>query len=389
MADAARTEAQPGTATSPRVPIGVRAVLAIAVVLAVFGVFVDRRPLDLDVYRTAGRAIWHGYDLYGSRVRVRQYGFTYPPFAALLFAVPARLPFVVDLVLMTVASLLSLRLVIRLSAPALVRALRAPRPAWALGGVVVLVVCEPVRATLWDGQINLLLAAMVLWDLLAPSHRWRGALVGVAAAIKLTPAIFVLYLLIRRQFRAALTAVGGFAAATVLAWAVLPHDSARFWLHTLESGTGIGDESRSSNLYGFFLRELPRAAAAGAWLVTALVTLSVGLVVAARVSSRGHEPFALGIVGVTGCLVSPVTWTHHWVWCIPWLVGVAAVALEQARAGRIGLAALAFVFVALNLVPPSVTAEQPLASFVSSNALTFAVLLTVALWWSVRWPVRR
>src|SRR5579875_1467884 len=201
----------------PSVRPAVRLVLAVATLAAVFGLFVDRRPLDLDVYRTAGRAVWHGYDLYGPGVRVRQYGFTYPPFAALLFALPAQLPFAVDLVLMTVASLLCLRLVIRLSAPRIVEALHAPDPRWAVGAVVVFIVCEPVRATLWDGQINLVLAAAVLWDLLAnPSRTWRGALVGVAAAIKLTPAVFVLYLLVRRQFRTACMAIGAFVAAAVL-----------------------------------------------------------------------------------------------------------------------------------------------------------------------------
>lgn len=379
-----------GAITPPptaRLPARVPVILGLAGLFACFGLFVDHRPLDLDVYRTAGRALWHGYDLYGPRVHVRQYGFTYPPFAALLFAVPALLPFAAAEAVLTIASLLSLRVVIRLSAPYLLRAMRTN--GLALLAVAALIVCEPVRATLWDGQINLVLGAMVLWDLLAnPVERSRGVLVGLAAAIKLTPAIFVLYLLMQRRFRTAATAVAAFAAATTLAWLVLPGDSHRFWFHDLLRGSGIGDESKSSNLYGAFLRAAGRTPATALWLACAIPTLIVGLTLARRVAEGGRPAVALGIVGITGCLVSPVTWTHHWVWCIPWLVGVGAACLERGRVGRWWLALLAVVFLGLNLVPPSVTARSPVSHAISANALAAAALLTALGAWLIRRPTR-
>jgi alpha-1,2-mannosyltransferase len=357
------------------------AVLVLAVLVACAGLFVDTRPLDLDVYMTAGRGVWHGYDLYGPDVHVRQYGFTYPPFAALLFALPAKLPFALTLVLVTGISLACLALIITLSAPELVGSLRRPAPGIALFAVAAMIVCEPVRANLWDGQINLLLTAMVMWDLLAArsprSGRWRGALVGIAAAIKLTPAIFVPYLLIRRRFRDAAVAIGAFCAVTAIGWLVLPGDSNRFWLHKLYSNSGIGDEAKASNILGALLREMSRRPATALWVAIAIPVTIVGLAAAYRVSASGREAYALGITGVTGCLVSPVTWTHHWVWCIPWLVGVGGVAVQRGRVARGGFAALVFGYLALNVVPPSVTVKWSVSHFVSANFLALSVPLAL------------
>jgi alpha-1,2-mannosyltransferase len=382
-----------GGAAPPRgIPMRTLAVLALAVVAACFGLFIDTKPLDLDVYMTAGRAVWHGLDLYSPDVHVRQYGFTYPPFAAVLFALPAKLPFSAALVLMTSASLLSLAIVIKLSAPGLVAALYRPQVGAAVLAVAAMIVCEPVRATLWDGQINLILAALIMWDLLAtgPARQrsWRGALIGVAAGIKLTPAIFVLYLLVRRRFRESAAAVAGFMATIAIGWLLLPDDSGRFWFHKLYDSSGIGDESRASNILGALLRTMDRPPAVAIWVVLSIPTLIVGLVAARHVSETGREAYAVGIVGVTGCLISPVTWTHHWVWCIPWLAGVGATALRDGRFARIGFGVLVFTYLALNLVPPSVTSRWSVSHFLSANALLFTAV-GVAAGFALAWRVRK
>lgn len=71
---------------------------------------------------------------------------------------------------------------------------------------------EPVFQTLLFGQINLALACLVLAGLTRPSGaRWKGAAVGVAAGIKLTPALFIAYLLLRGRHREAGTAAAAFA----------------------------------------------------------------------------------------------------------------------------------------------------------------------------------
>ena len=63
---------------------------------------------------------------------------------------------------------------------------------------------EPVRTTLYFGQINLVLMLLVLWDTARGERsRLKGIGVGIAAGIKLTPAYFILYYLAARQWRAA------------------------------------------------------------------------------------------------------------------------------------------------------------------------------------------
>ncbi|WP_375503655.1 glycosyltransferase family 87 protein [uncultured Jatrophihabitans sp.] len=195
--------------------------------------------LDLKVYLAGGRAVLHGHDLYSSDVGVRQYGFTYPPFAALLFAGPSLLPLGLDIVLMTLLSLGSLTVLIGLSDGDLLRRLSRTPTVATLVLVVALVGCQPVRTTLWNGQVDLLLAAMVMVDLVGRrGARGEGVLVGLAAAIKLTPAIFVGYLLLRRRFRAAGTAAVTFAVVTGGSWLLLPHSSTKYWTDSLSGAPG-------------------------------------------------------------------------------------------------------------------------------------------------------
>ncbi len=93
------------------------------------------------------------------------------------------------------------------------------------------VAIEPTRETLGYGQVNLLLFALIMADLVALRWRsrrgtttarsgdgpllrfvysgaWAGVGIGLATAVKLTPALFILYLMITRQWRVAVTAVG-------------------------------------------------------------------------------------------------------------------------------------------------------------------------------------
>jgi alpha-1,2-mannosyltransferase len=100
---------------------------------------------------------------------------------------------------------------------------------WALPAALLL---EPIRSTLTYGQINALLMALVAFDCLTRAPRWpRGILVGIAAAVKLTPAVFLLFFLLRRDLRSAARAGLSFAACTGAGFALAPHDSLRYWTH--------------------------------------------------------------------------------------------------------------------------------------------------------------
>jgi alpha-1,2-mannosyltransferase len=268
-----------------------------------------RLHIDLDVYRLGARTWLSGGDLYG-RLPPTSIGnhlpFTYPPVAAVLFVAFTPMPFPVACVALTVLSVAALALVLRLV---------GVRVAVVLPAALLL---EPVRSTLDFGQVNLLLMALVALDCLTPRPRWpRGVLVGLAAAIKLTPAAFVLFFLLRGDRRAAATALGSFAAVTAIGFALNPAGSVKYWTSTVFNPERIGKASFESNqsINGVLARlGVERGAS---WLVLAAVVVAIGAV-AVRRATDPVEALALNAFVVLLC--SPVSWSHHWVWIVPFLL---------------------------------------------------------------------
>jgi alpha-1,2-mannosyltransferase len=195
---------------------------------------------------------------------------------------------------------------------------------------VIVIDLEPVQATLWWGQVNVLLMAMVMLDLLRPAHaRWRGIGLGLAAGIKLTPLVFVPYLLLTRQWRASGTAALTFGATAAVTWLLLPRDSAWFWSHLGET-THISrlDHLANQSINGFLARYFaanPRPE--WLWIGLSLLVFAAGLAVAMWAHRRGEHSLAVVLVGLMGCAVSPFSWAAHWVWFAPalfWLVAKAS-----------------------------------------------------------------
>jgi len=214
-------------------------------------------------------------------------------------------------------------------------------PRWFVIGLAIPVVSwlEPVRETVTFGQINLILAALVLFDLLvlAPrGSRFTGVAIGLAAAIKLTPAIFILYLLLSRRYRAAAVATATAAGATLLTAAFRFHDSWSYWTSVLFDGSRVGDIERVPNqsLLGAVLRlAYPHHPHKIYWAPLAALVLAFGIWRAARVARAGDEVAGLTLAGVTGTLISPVSWQHHLVWFVPALVVLIDAAATRRRAG--------------------------------------------------------
>ncbi|WP_344527334.1 glycosyltransferase 87 family protein, partial [Streptomyces rectiviolaceus] len=248
----------------------------------------DVSMIDLMVYRAEGETVRAGGDLYALRTTEAHLPTTYPPFAALLFT-PLTLLDTADMrTLATLGNLLLLvaftHLALRLVGP--VPGTGHARVETALWVSALAVWAEPVWTTLRYGQINLLLAALVLWDLSRrPGHRWAGLGIGIAAAIKLTPALFAVFLLLtgaaeaarggrwRVPVRHACVAAVTFTGATLLAAALLPYDSWRFWTRMVfEAGrVGLAEDTANQSLRGVLARLLHteepgiwRAAAAAA-----------------------------------------------------------------------------------------------------------------------------
>lgn len=302
----------------------------VAANVAALGYFVPKwiagRYLDLEVYRFGAKTWLGGGDLYG-RLPPTSVGlslpFTYPPVSAVLF---------VPLTLMTLAAGGLLLTGIGLAGVILMPHGVSRR--WAAVAVLPLAaVLEPVRATLYYGQINLLLMALVMVDCLTPRPRWpRGMLVGLAAAIKLTPAGFVLFFLLRRDFRAVVAAAVGFGVTTAIGFLFAGADSVRYWSGELFATGRIGTPHYAGNqsLLGALARfGIGPPIRTIVWLIG--VAVIMWLAVRAMRKAAGNPRLALVFNALAVLVVSPVSWSHHWVWILPilavlpWRPVVAAV----------------------------------------------------------------
>ncbi|MBW8806660.1 MAG: DUF2029 domain-containing protein [Catenulisporales bacterium] len=286
--------------------------------------------IDMVVYQAEGQAVLHGRDLYGDGVHIPTSGgnvlpATYPPFAALLFAVISWIPVGVLKVLVTAANIVLLGVVVHLAARLVGSWMdRPPRTErWTLVTAIAAAALwfEPVWTTLRYGQINLALCALILFDLTrSPTSRWpRGLGIGLATGIKLTPGIFILWFLLSGRRRETATAVLGAAGTVALGFVLIPHASTKFWLHKVFETDAVGKTYITDNqsLSGMLARVTHIDDPKALWAVAALIVVAVGLWIAARIANRGDTALGALTCAVTGLLVSPISWSHHWVWAVP------------------------------------------------------------------------
>ncbi|MEV5610257.1 glycosyltransferase 87 family protein [Streptomyces sp. NPDC052225] len=345
--------------THRRVPLALGACLLSFTAFWVAQRAADVSMIDLLVYRAEGATVREGGDLYALRTTHARLPTTYPPFAALLFTPLTLLDVATMKAAATVANLALLVGFTHLSLRLVGRHARVEHGLWVAAGAVW---CEPVWTTLRYGQINLLLAVLVLWDLTRrPGHRWAGVGIGVAAAIKLTPALFALFLLCtgitqavrggawRPWLRPARAAAYAFLGTTALTALVLPHDSVRFWTRMVfEAGrVGHAEDTANQSLRGALARLLHTGDPGLWWAAAAAVTGALGLAVAVAAALRGRQAQAVLACAATALLVSPVSWSHHWVWCVPLTLFV----WESGRHRAAAFMALIFCSYALWWVP--------------------------------------
>jgi alpha-1,2-mannosyltransferase len=312
-------------------------------------------PVDLRVYADGGLVVRHVAPFYRAHRAAPLYGwpgfenlkFTYPPFAAMAFTILTLAPFLtvasiwvavniaalVATVWMTFGGLGYRRGLVRMGATLL---LAAP-----------LFLTEPVQRTLYLGQIEIVLMALIIWDQCQPDRRWwKGAGIGLAAGIKLVPLVFIPYLVLTRRFRQAAVAAGTFALTVLLGFAVLPRDSGKYWLDGLFTQGGrtgfVGWEGNQS-LRAIVTRFIGSVAAAQpVWLVIAVAVAAAGAAAAAILDRAGHRMVGLLTCALTGLLISPISWDHHWVWIAPATVVAAVYAVRARRsAARWALAGVA------------------------------------------------
>jgi alpha-1,2-mannosyltransferase len=324
--------------------------------------------IDIDVYRMGGRAWLDGRPLYADGVMFHTRGgldlpFTYPPLAAVAFAPFALLSLNVASVAITITTLVLLVVataivLTRLDVWPTTAVTTEPawlRRAWLAAAIVApaVVYLEPIRSNFDFGQINVVLMTLVIADCVPRKTPWpRGVLLGVAIALKLTPAVFLLYFLLRRDTRALIVTTASAVVATLAGFAFAWQDSLEYWMHTVRNTDRIGTATLNTNqniagaLARLGLGEGPRFVL---WTIACFAVLALA-VWAARRALRADEPvLALVCVAMFGLVVSPVSWSHHWVWVLPTML-VTLVAAYRHR--HVGLAVVTLAGLALMVWTP-------------------------------------
>ena len=286
--------------------------------------------VDLHVYLGGAGALDHPGTLYtyvyADQTPDFPLPFTYPPFAALVFYPLHLLPFGLVAFCWQIGIMAALYGVVRVSQRLLGQADGARPTAllWTAVGIWI----EPLRSTFDYGQVNVILVLAVLCA--AYSSRWwlSGLLVGLAAGVKLTPAVTGLYFLGMRRWGAAIFSAVVFLATVGLSIAVIGQQARYYFTDLLGDARRIGPIGTSFNQSwrGGISRILGHDAGYGPLVLAAIAVTAVLAVLAWRALGTDAVRDRLGsllVVQLFGLLISPISWTHHWVWLLPlmiWLI---------------------------------------------------------------------
>ena len=281
--------------------------------------------VDLHVYLGGAAALDHPGTLY-SYVYADQtpdfpLPFTYPPFAAVVFYPLHLLPFGLVAFLWQIATMAALYGSVRISQ----RLIGVPRGAGrrvAMLWTAIAIWIEPLRSTFDYGQINVLLMLGVLWAVYTTRWWLSGLLVGVAAGIKLTPAISGVYFLGVRRWAAAAFSVVVFLATVGVSALVVGDQTRYYFTDLLGDAHRVGPIATSFNQTwrGGISRILGHDAGFGPLVLAAIAVTALLAVLAWRALDGSDQLGKLLVVELFGLLLSPISWTHHWVWLVPLMI---------------------------------------------------------------------
>ncbi len=307
---------------------------AISAALATSGglLFALRRQVDFSVYLNGAEHLFSNR-LYQVRLSPGPHlHFTYPPFAALVFDPLTFVPATVAQALWTLVNLAALYAILYLPLRAVASA--APTRLLVLLALIAMAPVfrlDPVRQTFSYGQVNLVLAALVLFDVtsqlkIGKISLPRGVLIGIASAIKLTPLIFIVYLFVTRRARAACVALATFAVLSVITAALNPRASWFYWTKYVADANRIGTPYFISNqsVRAVADRVDHSIVATTLVLVLSAIVLVSGILIASWAFRTSSDLLGVLVCATTGLLASPVTWDHHLVWVVPVIVWLAS-----------------------------------------------------------------
>jgi alpha-1,2-mannosyltransferase len=325
----------------------------------VLGSFRELGLLDLQVYRMGGAAVAHRASLYSAAYPHDGLLFTYPPFAALVFLPLHLLGWTGGAIAITAASVAALvrscALLTRGTDRDTVLA-GSTRPVVFAGLVIFSLVIWPSRSTFEYGQINFIIMWLVLEDFLGSrrSPRWDGVPMGLAAAIKLTPAFFIPFALVCGQYRRARNATAMVVVAFALGFLAVPDEALSYWTSHIFDPSRVGSPAFLSNqsIYGMVSRLVGRPAGPLTQLVAGLVLGGAILFVGRRLWDLNCRTAALATAALGPLLVSPISWTHHWVWMTLFLAALGLSVPPDARLLRGARVALVAMLVTISLPRP-------------------------------------
>lgn len=334
-------------------------------------------PYDLSVYLTGGRAFMEGLPAYQEEIRspIGIGHFGYPPVTLLIFGPLSRLGVTSAHGVMTTCSIVALLATIWLA----MRMAGVRKSAGLVGGALglagVALWLQPVHGTLDQGQVNIVLMGMVMVDLALDGRRWpTGILIGIAVAVKITPGIFILYLLVTRRYRAAMTAAATWAILTAVGFLVAGRDSVDYWLGGIFanarrtiSPVSVGDVANQS-LNGIITRYAGENGRT-LWMLLVVAFGALGFIVALAAHRRGESLAGVLAIAVTGLLISPVSWNEHWVWMVPVLVCLGAVSTQFVRTSPIMAGAIPVVPVVPFLAWPLGTGDWRVTRQISPESI--------------------
>ncbi|NUP65223.1 MAG: DUF2029 domain-containing protein [Nonomuraea sp.] len=354
----------------------------------------DQRLVDLDVYRTGGQMLLDGRPVYDFFTPAPQLlPFTYPPVAAMLAVVLAKMGWGTAQWAWTAGIFVALAVTVWF---AFRQSLRTYAP-WVFA--LLMVACTylmPIRDQVRFGQVDILLVALCLVDCVARRPWWpRGFLIGLATAVKLTPGVFLIYLLVTKQWRTFFMAAFTAAVLTLLPFVVIPQDAADFWFSALLDPERLGANKATTNqsIRGMLLRlYLPESLTSVIWVVVVAVVAWYGFRAARAAYQAKDELTAVALVGLMAVLLSPVAWIHHLAWVVVVLGAIVGDGRDPVRL-RVAAGVWLFYVVPVPWLGVSLIAAQiPGVSVVLGKIVQdgFGLGALVLVWLLASWlPKRR
>jgi alpha-1,2-mannosyltransferase len=278
----------------------------------------DQRLKDFLVYHGAGGEAGNGLNLYDFRT-VFDMPFTYPPFAALVMEPLSRMPLGLAQALWTLATLGAVVALAPVALRPVVERIGMPLT------VTAILLTSPVRSHLRFGQVGVFLVLLVALDLLQRKGKMGWGL-GLAIAVKLTPAVFLPWLFVSRKWNRFWSTVAWVVGSTMLGLVLLWPSAGDYMFRASRDTTrfGANDIPGNQSVRGMLLRSFEPGVAEKLWLVLAVLLVAVGTYQAWRCERAGNRLAAVGVLAALSVAVSPISWVHHLVWLVLPISALAA-----------------------------------------------------------------